>query len=142
MPSCLFLEVESGTYLVLVHDVKPFFIEKFRCSIWKENSCCQSEKRNKVNSTQQLWPSITSLYKLYNASLRSAFETVQSTWFPFTFAFDGDFSLPLAFFTLFGQFLTYGDGFRVDDVFALFAEVSEWDEREQREKITRELKLL
>ena len=56
--------------------------------------------------------------------LRSAFETVQSTWFPFTFAFDGDFSLPLAFFTLFGQFLTYGDGFGVDDVFALFAKVS------------------
>ena len=41
-----------------------------------------------------------------------------------TFAFDGDLSLPLAFFTLFGQFLPYGDGFRVDDVFALFAKVS------------------
>ena len=56
--------------------------------------------------------------------LRSAFETVQSTWFPFAFAFDSDFSLPLAFFTLFGQFLPYGDGFGVDDVFALFAKVS------------------
>lgn len=52
------------------------------------------------------------------------FEAVQSTRFPGPFAFDCKFPLFFAFFTLFGKFVTDGDGLGVDDVFTLFAEVS------------------
>lgn len=59
----------------------------------------------------------------------SSFEAIQSTRFSIPVGYC--VSLPFAFLALFGESLTDSDGFRVDDVFTLFAKVSrgvEWNE--------------